>query len=196
MGRVHIAAHHLATRLGKQSVEELIPSLPPLEPDRKSTSGLGRSLSESDSKSVSELDGKGASVLDRSTSEPDRENGSESGGKNVSEPDRKNVLELDRKSISVPGAISLLLRHVGIESCRIVPGPGAAVSHTFPLSFLRQCCDLLACGVEERCWDNVGAVLMTLQAVLHGFFDGGRQQEEEWAELRERVRCVLLRVWV
>ena len=69
------------------------------------------------------------------------------------------------ESISVAEAISLMLRHIGIESCQITPskGVGGAVVHSLPLLFLQQCCDQLEWSVEEKNWANVQATVITLQ---------------------------------
>ena len=93
-----MAPHQLASRLGKESIEELIPSSP----------------TESD-------------------------------------------------SISVFEAISLMLRHIGMESCRLVPEFSTTVVHSLPLAFLEQCCQLLEYSVEDQAWPNAQAVIITLQ---------------------------------
>lgn len=99
-GKVRIAPHQLATRLGKDSIQDLIPSCPP------------------------------SSTVD---------------------------------TISVSEAISLMLRHVGMESCRLVPEFSTTVVHSLPLTFLEQCCELLSCSVEEEVWSNTQAVIIVLQ---------------------------------
>ena len=131
-GKVRVAAHQLASRLGKSSIAELIP--PPL-------------------------------TTHQSHSHPPN-------------------------TISVSEAISLMLRHVGIESCRLVPGCefSTTVVHNLPLSFLEQCCDLLKCSLKERNWDNVLAVVVTLQAVLPAFLSNSRYSSERMVPLKERVR--------
>ena len=147
-GKVRVAAHQLALRLGKACVEELIPATSP--PSSSSSS---------------------------SSSKP--------------------------ATLPVSEAIALMLRHIGIESCRLAPGFEftMVVVHSLPLSFLRQCCDLLEAGVAEGAWSNVQAVVVTLQAVLPSFLSTGREKEEEEGEgggvggeragLRERVRSLV-----
>ena len=72
----------------------------------------------------------------------------------------------DRLPIS--RAISILLRHIGVESCRLVPGLefSTLVVHSLPLSFLSQCCDLLKRGVGLSEWGNIQAVIITLQVSM------------------------------
>ena len=127
-----MAAHQLASRLGKSSIAELIP--PPLTP-------------------------------------------------NQPHPYSSNT-------ISVSEAISLMLRHVGIESCRLVPGSefSTTVVHNLPLSFLEQCCDLLRCSLDEKSWDNALAVVVTLQAVLPAFLSSDKFTSDSMVPLKERVR--------
>ena len=76
----------------------------------------------------------------------------------------------------VSEAIKLLLRHIGIESCRLVPGfeIGNTVSHNLPLVFLGQCCDLLDSSVREREWGNSQAIIITL---LVSWWAGGGGRE-------------------
>ena len=85
-----------------------------------------------------------------------------------------------------------MLRHVGIESCRLVPGCefSTTVVHNLPLSFLEQCCDLLGCNLKEGSWDNALAVVVTLQAVLPAFLSNAKFSAEKIDPLKERVRCV------
>ena len=73
--------------------------------------------------------------------------------------------ENSHSTIHVSEAITLMLRHIGIESCRLVPGFefSTTVVHSLPLSFLEQCCDLLECSLEEKSWANALAVTITLQ---------------------------------
>lgn len=99
--KLRIATHQLITRLGKSSIEDLVPPPPP-------------SQSKDESMSVSE-------------------------------------------------AISLMLRHIGIESCRLVPEYSTTVVHSLPLAFLEQCCELLDCSVKEEAWGNAQAVVITLE---------------------------------
>lgn len=99
-GKVRIAPHQLATRLGKASIEELVPPSPP-------QSGVD--------------------------------------------------------AISVSEAISLMLRHIGMESCRLVPEFSTTVVHSLPLIFLDQCSQLLECSVRDELWSNAQAVIITLQ---------------------------------
>lgn len=72
-------------------------------------------------------------------------------------------------TIGVAEAISLMLRHIGIESCQIAPsrGIGTAVMHSLPLLFLQQCCDQLEWSLEEKNWPNVQAIVITLQVCLN-----------------------------
>ena len=136
-GKVRVAAHQLASRLGKSSITELIP--PPLTPHQPP------------------------------------------------HPYSSNT-------ITVAEAISLMLRHVGIESCRLVPGCefSTTVVHNLPLSFLEQCCDLLRCSVKEGGWDNALAVVVTLQAVLPAFLSNTKFSAEKIAPLKERVRYIII----
>ena len=85
-----------------------------------------------------------------------------------------------------------MLRHVGIESCRLVPGCefSTTVVHNLPLSFLEQCCDLLKYSLEEGNWDNALAVVVTLQAVLPAFLSNTKFPVEKLDALKERVRYV------
>ena len=131
-GKVHVAAHLIASRLGKASIAELIPpSLTPHQPHPYSSN-----------------------------------------------------------AISVSEAISLMLRHVGIESCRLVPGCefSTTVVHNLPLSFLEQCCDLLKCNLKDGSWDNALAVVVTLLAVLPAFLSNKKFSNDKLIPLKERVR--------
>ena len=58
----------------------------------------------------------------------------------------------------------MLLRHIGIESCRLSPGAETrdVVPHNLPLSFLEQSCDLLGSALAARDWDNCQALVVTL----------------------------------
>jgi E3 ubiquitin-protein ligase HECTD4 len=127
-GKVRLAVHHLATRLGKTSASELIPE------------------------------------LDKS-----------------------------QKTVEVSEAISLLLRHIAIESCRLVPSSEmrSVVPHHLSLVFLDQCCDLLTAAMSQRDWENCQAISVTLLAVLPAFLKKGNHKEEGLAPHRERVRCLV-----
>ncbi len=81
-------------------------------------------------------------------------------------------------TLCITSAISFLLRHIGVESCRLVPGlefPNL-VLHSLPLSFLSQCCDLLGSSVAVESWGNVQVIIVTLQVgagpmiVLWGYY--------------------------
>lgn len=65
---------------------------------------------------------------------------------------------------SVSEAIRLLLRHIGIESCRLVPSSQmrSVIPHNLSLVFLEQCCDLLSSAVTENDWENCQAIIITL----------------------------------
>ena len=65
--------------------------------------------------------------------------------------------------MSVSEAIGLMLRHIGMESCRLVPEFSTMVVHSLPLSFLEQCSELLECSLKDQAWDNAQAVIITLQ---------------------------------
>lgn len=71
----------------------------------------------------------------------------------------------DPNTMCVSSAISILLRHIGVESCRLVPGLefSTLVVHSLPLSFLSQCCDLLESSMAAESWGNAQAVIVTLQ---------------------------------
>lgn len=107
-GKVRVAIHHLASRLGKTDITELIPSL-----------------------------------------------------------------QADQGTILVSEAITLMLRHIGIESCRLVPGSefSMTVVHSLPLTFLEQCCDLLDYSVRKENWENALAIVITMQVCFHCRFD-------------------------
>ena len=105
-GKVRIANHQLVTRLGKENLEDLIPS----------STSTGSTSSEASS-----------------------------------------------PTISVSEAIGLMLRHIGIESCRLVPEFSTTIMHSLPLAFLQQCCDLLECSIQEKNWSNTQAIIITLQ---------------------------------
>ena len=107
-GKVRVAIHHLASRLGKTDITELIPSL-----------------------------------------------------------------QADQGTIPVSEAITLMLRHIGIESCRLVPGSefSMTVVHSLPLGFLEQCCDLLDCNVHKENWENALAIVITMQVHFHCMID-------------------------
>ena len=102
-GKVRIAPHQLASRLGKDSIHDLIPPSPP----------------------------------------PPGSEGAE--------------------STTISEAISLMLRHIGMESCRLVPEFSTTVVHSLPLAFLDQCCHLLECSMQDLAWGNAQAVIITLQ---------------------------------
>lgn len=103
-GKVRVAIHHLASRLGKSDITELIPSL-----------------------------------------------------------------QADQGTIPVSEAITLMLRHIGIESCRLVPGSefSMTVVHSLPLAFLEQCCDLLDSNVHKENSENALAIVITMQVRFH-----------------------------
>lgn len=107
-GKVRVAIHHLASRLGKSDITELIPSL-----------------------------------------------------------------QADQGTIPVSEAITLMLRHIGIESCRLVPGSefSMTVVHSLPLAFLEQCCDLLDSNVHKENWENALAIVITMQVRFHCMID-------------------------
>lgn len=84
------------------------------------------------------------------------------------EPNEATALEQNGdtpQTLRVSSAISILLRHIGVESCRLVPGLefSTVVPHALPLSFMSQCCDLLESSVHVASWGNVQAVIVTLQ---------------------------------
>ncbi len=104
-GKVQIAPHQLATRLGKADITDLIPpSLPSGAPD----------------------------------------------------------------SISISEAITLMLRHIGIESCRLIPEFSTTVVHSLPLAFLEQCVELLDYSIQDKSWGDAQAVMITLQVISPG----------------------------
>ena len=61
--------------------------------------------------------------------------------------------------------IDLLLRHSGMESCRLVPSQAFSrpVEHNLKLTFLRHVLSIVQCSVEEKSWNNVLANIITLQ---------------------------------
>lgn len=65
---------------------------------------------------------------------------------------------------SVSEAIRLLLRHIGIESCRLMPSSDmkTAIPHNLSLAFLEQCCDLLSSAMTGHDWENCQAIIVTL----------------------------------
>ncbi len=71
------------------------------------------------------------------------------------------------RTLCVSSAISILLRHIGVESCRLVPGLefSTLVVHSLPLSFMSQCCDLLESSVHVESWGNVQPIIVTLQVI-------------------------------
>ena len=71
------------------------------------------------------------------------------------------------KTMSVSEAISLMLRHIGMESCRLVPEFSTTVVHNLPLSFLEQCAELLDCSLKEQAWANAQAIIITLQVSVN-----------------------------
>ena len=58
----------------------------------------------------------------------------------------------------------MLLRHIGLESCRLVPGREmrGVAPHSLPLSFLEQSCDLLESSLAGGDWENCLALVLTL----------------------------------
>ena len=68
-------------------------------------------------------------------------------------------------TISVSEAIGLMLCHIGLESCRLVPEFSPTIVHSLPVEFLEQCCHLLQCSIEEQNWTNTQAVIITLQVM-------------------------------
>ena len=68
-------------------------------------------------------------------------------------------------TILLRDAIDLLLRHSGIESCRLVPSRDFSdpITHSLSLKFLRHCCIILEYSVEEKSWNNALASIITLQ---------------------------------
>ena len=102
-GKIRVAIHHLASRLGKTDISELIPSL-----------------------------------------------------------------RANEDTIPVSEAITLMLRHIGMESCRLVPGSdfSTSVVHSLPLLFLKQCCDLLEYSICGKNWGNTQAIIITLQVCM------------------------------
>lgn len=82
-------------------------------------------------------------------------------------------LQADQGTIPVSEAITLMLRHIGIESCRLVPGSefSMTVVHSLPLAFLEQCCDLLDSNVHKENWENALAIVITMQVRFHCMID-------------------------
>ena len=76
---------------------------------------------------------------------------------------------------SVSEAIRLLLRHIGIESCRLVPSCDmkTVIPHNLSVVFLEQCCDLLSSAMADHDWENCQALIVTL-LVRRGGSEGGR----------------------
>ena len=92
--------------------------------------------------------------------------------------EQKRVMETPFSLSPASEAIKLLLRHIGIESCRLVPGyeVSSTISHGLPLVFLRQCCDLLDSARAEGDWGNCQAIVITL--LVRGW-EGGREGGRE-----------------
>ena len=68
-------------------------------------------------------------------------------------------------AITLRDTIDFLLRHSGMESCRLVPSQAFfhPVDHCLYLSFLTHVLSILHCSVEEKSWNNVQANIITLQ---------------------------------
>ena len=71
----------------------------------------------------------------------------------------------ESQSIPIREAIRLLLRHSGVESCRLSPGKdfGSPVPHNLSLSFLEHCCDILEYSIANKQLDNALTCVITLQ---------------------------------
>lgn len=69
------------------------------------------------------------------------------------------------ETITIQEAIVLLLRHSGMESCRLTPGKdfGIPVVHSLSPSFLTHCCDILEHCITRDQYDNTLANIITLQ---------------------------------
>lgn len=69
------------------------------------------------------------------------------------------------ETIQIRKAIQLLLRHSGIESCRLSPGKdfGSPVTHNLSLSFFSHCCDILEYSIAHDQLDNALTCVITLQ---------------------------------
>ena len=76
-----------------------------------------------------------------------------------------NTLESDTDTISIGRAVELLLRHSGIESCRLTPGKdfSVPVAHSLTLKFLEHCCDILEYSIHRNYLDNALTIVITLQ---------------------------------
>lgn len=74
-------------------------------------------------------------------------------------------LRANGDSIHISDAITLILRHIGIESYRLVPGYefSTIVVHHLPISFLQHCCDILEASVANDNWGNALPIVITLQ---------------------------------
>ena len=77
----------------------------------------------------------------------------------------EQLVAVDDNSLPLSAAISMILDHVGLQSCLLVPGVEAAIAykHSYPLSFLEQCCDLLENSLSEGRWSNCLSLLVSLQ---------------------------------
>ena len=73
--------------------------------------------------------------------------------------------EQTSETIPIEEAIVLLLRHSGMESCRLTPGKdfGTPVVHSLSLSFLTHCCDILEHCIARDQYENALANVITLQ---------------------------------
>lgn len=68
-------------------------------------------------------------------------------------------------TIPLSEVIELLLRHSGIESCRLASSRdlGSPISHNLSLAFLENCITILQCCVKECHWNNALANVITLE---------------------------------
>ena len=78
----------------------------------------------------------------------------------------------DSDTISITEAIRLLLRHSGIESCRLTPGKDfyVPVPHSLTLKFLDYSCSILEYSLDKQEMDNCLSIVITLQVC--GLLDG------------------------
>ena len=174
-GKVRLAVHHLATRLGKTSASELIP-----EPDKsqKTVEGIHSCIV------VQCMLTQKPAVIQKiihiplhfpiylspfpspflCPSPPSPSPCPLLSHLPHPSPFLSTSLSLSLSLLLVSEAIRLLLRHIGIESCRLVPSSEmrSVVPHHLSLVFLDQCCDLLSAAMSEGDWENCQAISVTL----------------------------------
>uniref|UniRef100_A0A1X7UQ08 HECT domain-containing protein n=1 Tax=Amphimedon queenslandica TaxID=400682 RepID=A0A1X7UQ08_AMPQE len=106
-------------------------------------------------------------------------------------PSHLQLLEdKENDDIIVEDVITLLLRHSGMESCRLTRGKdiGQPIAHNLSLSFLKHTVTILKYTVDMDQLDNALSCVITLQAVLPNFLKSDIYESKENDKLFDTIR--------